>query len=128
MERATLLCPEASLDSHTLERLCLPFPSAQVEPLPADVDWERLDEPERIRQALIRTQGKVVAAARLLGLSRSACVTACGGMAPDALRTSRLTSLTLALSRRERVSVWFPRPTGERLRGRGRELQGCRTH
>lgn len=72
MERATLLCPEATLDSHTLERLCLPFPSAQVGPLPADVGWERLDEPERIRQALIRTQGKVVAAARLLGLSRSA--------------------------------------------------------
>ena len=72
MERSTLICPEATLDSHTLERLCRPFLSAQVEPLRADVGWERLDEPERIRQALIRTQGKVVAAARLLGLSRSA--------------------------------------------------------
>jgi DNA-binding NtrC family response regulator len=28
MERATLLIPEANLDSHTLERICLPFPSA----------------------------------------------------------------------------------------------------
>ena len=72
LERATLLCPEATLGPHTLERLCLPFLSAQVEPLPADVGWERLDEPARIRQALMRTQGNVVGAARLLGLSRSA--------------------------------------------------------
>jgi DNA-binding NtrC family response regulator/predicted ATPase len=72
MERATLLCPEATLDPHTLERLCLSFSSAQVEPLPAHGGWELLDELARIRHALRRTQGNVVAAARLLGLSRSA--------------------------------------------------------
>jgi DNA-binding NtrC family response regulator/predicted ATPase/class 3 adenylate cyclase len=72
IERATLLCPEATLDPHTLERLCLPFPLAQAEPLSAHGGWELLDEPARIRQALIRTQGNVVGAARLLGLSRSA--------------------------------------------------------
>ncbi len=49
MERATLLCPEATLDPHTLDRLCLPFPSAQAEPLPTAGGWERLDEPARIR-------------------------------------------------------------------------------
>jgi DNA-binding NtrC family response regulator len=72
LERATLLCPEATLDPHTLERLCLPFQSAQVEPLPAGVGGERLDEAVRIRRALLRTQGNVVGAARLLRLSRSA--------------------------------------------------------
>ena len=72
MERATLLCPEATLDPHTLERLCLPFPSAQAELLPASSGGELLEEPARIRQALMRTQGSVVRAARLLGLSRSA--------------------------------------------------------
>jgi DNA-binding NtrC family response regulator/predicted ATPase/class 3 adenylate cyclase len=72
IERATLLCPEATLDPHILKRLCLPFLSAQAGPLPADDGWELLDEPARIRQALMRTQGNVVGAARLLGLSRSA--------------------------------------------------------
>ena len=69
MERVTLLCPEATLDPHTLQRLCLPFPSAQAAPLPTDGGWERLDEPARIRQALMRTQGNVLEAAGLQGMS-----------------------------------------------------------
>ena len=72
MERATLLCPETTLNLHTLERLCLPLPSAQADPLATDGGRESLDEPALIRQALMRTQGSVVGAARLLGLSRSA--------------------------------------------------------
>jgi DNA-binding NtrC family response regulator/predicted ATPase/class 3 adenylate cyclase len=72
MERATLLCPEATLDPHTLEHLCLPLLSARAEPLPTAAGLERFDEPMRIRQALMRAQGNVVGAARLLGLSRSA--------------------------------------------------------
>jgi DNA-binding NtrC family response regulator len=72
MERATLLCPKATLDPHTLERLYLPLQAPQAGPLPTDGGWERLDEPARIRQALVRTRGNVLGAARLLGLSRSA--------------------------------------------------------
>jgi hypothetical protein len=72
MERATLLCAETTLDPHTLEPLWLPYPSAQADPLPVDDGWDRLDEPARIRQALMRTQANMVGAARLLGMSRSA--------------------------------------------------------
>ena len=44
MERATLLCPETTLNLHTLERLCLPLPSAQTDPLAIDGGRESLDK------------------------------------------------------------------------------------
>jgi DNA-binding NtrC family response regulator/predicted ATPase/class 3 adenylate cyclase len=72
MERATLLCLEVTLDHYTLQRLCIPSPSAQTVSLLTEGGWDRLDEPARIRQALMQTQGNVVGAARLLGMSRSA--------------------------------------------------------
>jgi Bacterial regulatory protein, Fis family len=72
MERATLLRPEAVFDSHTLERLCQRGPSPQAGSIIADGNRELLDERVQIRQALSRAKGKVMGAARLLGLNRSA--------------------------------------------------------
>jgi tetratricopeptide (TPR) repeat protein len=74
MERVTLLSPEARLDSQTLERLCLPRVPA-VTPavvVPAEAEDQPLDEAIRITHALRQTQGNVVQAARVLGLSRKA--------------------------------------------------------
>ena len=74
MERVTLLSPEARLDSQTLERLCLPRVPA-VTPavvVPAEAEDQPLDEALRITHALRQTQGNVVQAARVLGLSRKA--------------------------------------------------------
>ena len=74
MERATLLSLEPILDADTLERLSLaqPLPSTRPSPAPADGESEPQDEPARIREALTRTGGNVVQAARLLGLGRNA--------------------------------------------------------
>jgi tetratricopeptide (TPR) repeat protein len=74
MERVTLLSAEAILAPETLERLCLPRPalSPRPESAPAGGELEPLDEPARIRQALIQAEGNAMRAARLLGLSRSA--------------------------------------------------------
>jgi DNA-binding NtrC family response regulator/tetratricopeptide (TPR) repeat protein len=74
MERLTLLSAEAILAPETMERLCLPRSalSPQPESAPAGGVLEPLDEPARIRQALIQAEGNVLRAARLLGLSRSA--------------------------------------------------------
>ena len=74
MERVTLLSPEARIDSQTLERLCLPRVPA-VTPavvVPAEAEDQPLDEAIRITHALRQTQGNVVQAARVLGLSRKA--------------------------------------------------------
>jgi two-component system, NtrC family, response regulator AtoC len=74
MERVTLLHPEDVLDEAALARFCLPHPSGEGSPgvMPPTTTAERMDEPARIRQALIRTGGNVVRAARLLGLRRDA--------------------------------------------------------
>jgi DNA-binding NtrC family response regulator/predicted ATPase len=74
MERVTLLSSEAIIDSETLERLCLPcMPSAAgAEVGLATEARQPMDEAARIRQALQQTEGNVVQAARLLGLSRKA--------------------------------------------------------
>jgi DNA-binding NtrC family response regulator/tetratricopeptide (TPR) repeat protein len=72
MERATLLHPEALLDAPTLERLCLPQSPVSVQSPVVQEGGATLDEPTRIRQALIRTGGNAVRAAQLLGLSRNA--------------------------------------------------------
>ena len=74
MERVTLLSPEARIDAQTLARLCLPRAPAATHgaAAPAEAEDQPLDEPARITQALRQTQGNVVQAARLLGLSRKA--------------------------------------------------------
>jgi class 3 adenylate cyclase len=74
MERVTLLSPETRIAPETLERLCLPrVPSAtHGAAAPVETDDRPLDEPARITQILRQTQGNVVQAARVLGLSRKA--------------------------------------------------------
>ena len=74
VERVTLLSPEAHIAPQTLERLCLPRAPAATHGAVAPVaaEGEPLDEPARITQALRQTQGNVVQAARVLGLSRKA--------------------------------------------------------
>jgi len=74
MERVTLLSPEARIDPQTLERLCLPRAptAAHAAVAPAEAAGQPLDEPARITQALRQTQGNVVQAARVMGLSRKA--------------------------------------------------------
>jgi DNA-binding NtrC family response regulator/tetratricopeptide (TPR) repeat protein len=74
MERVTLLNPEAILAPDALERLCLPrsLQPVSAKPGPSNGVSAPLDEPARIRHALLQTGGNVVRAARLLGLSRSA--------------------------------------------------------
>jgi hypothetical protein len=74
MERVMLLSPEVRINPQTLERLCLPRvpspPSAGV--VPVEAEGQPLDEATRITQTLRQTQGNVVQAARILGLSRKA--------------------------------------------------------
>src|SRR5919201_4826185 len=74
MERVTLLAPEAVLTPDALERLCLPRPRAADRASPEWDGRKRHPRDERawISQALRQTEGNVVQAARLLGLSRSA--------------------------------------------------------
>jgi MoxR-like ATPase len=72
MERVTLLCTETIIGAETLERLGLPRPSAPPKSLLASADRALPDEAARIAQALSRTGGNVVRAARLLGMSRDA--------------------------------------------------------
>jgi DNA-binding NtrC family response regulator/tetratricopeptide (TPR) repeat protein len=72
IERVTLLSQEAIIDPTTLERLCLQRPSAPPESRLAYADRALPDEAARIAQALSRTGGNVVRAARLLGMSRDA--------------------------------------------------------
>jgi DNA-binding NtrC family response regulator/predicted ATPase len=74
MERMTLLHPEGVIDAAALGRFCLPRPPdesflALARPTSTAA---QIDEPTRIRQALIRTGGNVVRAAQLLGLRRDA--------------------------------------------------------
>jgi hypothetical protein len=74
MERAILLHLEPVLDASALEKLCLPSPGGKVAngAGPAPGQEVGFDEPTRIREALVRTAGNVVQAARLLGLRRDA--------------------------------------------------------
>ena len=71
MERVTLLCADEAVDAATLERLRVPLPAAARTGPPAPVPAPD-DEPARIRDALVRSGGNVVRAARLLGLGRNA--------------------------------------------------------
>jgi transcriptional regulator with AAA-type ATPase domain/tetratricopeptide (TPR) repeat protein len=69
MERVTLLVPGVDVGRETLERLRVPLaPAAPTVPAPTVTD----DEPTRIREALARSGGNVVRAARILGLGRNA--------------------------------------------------------
>jgi DNA-binding NtrC family response regulator/predicted ATPase len=74
MERVTLLSPEEDLDLGVLEHWSMsgapPAPRSKPETV-KDIE-EVLDEPERIRQALLRTGGNITRAAQLLDLSRKA--------------------------------------------------------
>ena len=74
MERATLLSSESLVAADTLERLCLPRPlSATHTALPQGGEQGgSLDERTQLLQTLDHTEGNVLRAARLLGLSRSA--------------------------------------------------------
>jgi DNA-binding NtrC family response regulator/tetratricopeptide (TPR) repeat protein/class 3 adenylate cyclase len=74
MERVILLSREAVVTATTLEQLCLPRPLRVVQSEVPSVhsEAEPLDEPARMRQALIQTGGNVVQAAHLLGMSRGA--------------------------------------------------------
>jgi two-component system, NtrC family, response regulator AtoC len=72
MERITLLSQETIIDPTTLERLCLPQPSALPESRLAHADRALPDEAARIAHALGLTGGNVMRAARLLGMSRDA--------------------------------------------------------
>jgi DNA-binding NtrC family response regulator len=74
MERVTLLSPETRIAPETLEQLCLPRVPAATHgaAAPVEMDGRPLDEPARITQALRQTQGNVMQAARVLGLSRKA--------------------------------------------------------
>jgi tetratricopeptide (TPR) repeat protein/class 3 adenylate cyclase len=72
MERVTLLSAETIIGPDTLEQLCLSRLSVPPKSLPASADRKLPDEAARIAQALSRTGGNVVRAARLLGMSRDA--------------------------------------------------------
>jgi DNA-binding NtrC family response regulator/predicted ATPase len=74
MERVTLLSSESLLAADTLEQLCLPRPSSadHMALLPESEESGNLDERTQLLQALDHTEGNVLRAARLLGLSRSA--------------------------------------------------------
>jgi transcriptional regulator with AAA-type ATPase domain/tetratricopeptide (TPR) repeat protein len=66
MERVTLLSTAETIDRATLERLRVPLAAPPAAAATPD------DEPTRIRDALVRSGGNVVRAARLLGLGRNA--------------------------------------------------------
>jgi DNA-binding NtrC family response regulator len=72
MERVTLLCTEVVVNPPTLEQLCLPRPflPGRSQESPGRGKAEPLDEAARMRQALSQTEGNVLRAARLLGISR----------------------------------------------------------
>ena len=74
MERVTLLSPETMVAPESLERLCLPRLGAPqpAESAPIGGDRDLLDEPTRIRRALVQAEGNVMRTARLLGLGRGA--------------------------------------------------------
>lgn len=84
MERVTLMGPPGDLEAETLARLATPLddvpsgPTAEPAPVapprgaPSSPDGGDVDEADRIRDALARSGGNVVAAARLLGLGRNA--------------------------------------------------------
>ena len=74
MERVTLLSPETMVAPESLERLCLPRLGAPqpAESAPIGGETDLLDEPTRIRRALVQAEGNVMRTARLLGLGRGA--------------------------------------------------------
>ena len=69
MERVTLLVPGVDIGRETVERLRVPVAPAAPRVAESTVTD---DEPTRIRDALARSGGNVVRAARLLGLGRNA--------------------------------------------------------
>jgi DNA-binding NtrC family response regulator/tetratricopeptide (TPR) repeat protein len=80
MERVTLLCRELEVAAGRLVEMARPFgkPSGQTtaptghEVVPPTAEGLADDEPLRIREALGRSGGNVVAAARILGIGRNA--------------------------------------------------------
>ncbi|HEY2387803.1 MAG TPA: sigma 54-interacting transcriptional regulator [Candidatus Binatia bacterium] len=75
MERVTLLRAEREIDGAILAHLCVPLgpvPAAAVSAPPATAPSVETDEPARIRDALARSGGNVVRAARVLGIGRNA--------------------------------------------------------
>ena len=72
MERVTLLHSPPLVDAASLARFASPATSTAADPDPAPTVTTTAtgDEAEEIRDALARTAGNVVAAARLLGVSR----------------------------------------------------------
>ncbi len=81
MERATLLCLDETVDQATLERLRVPLPSTGTMPTgsatrdstgAATTAGSDDGKAARLRDALARSGGNVVGAARLLGIGRNA--------------------------------------------------------
>jgi DNA-binding NtrC family response regulator/predicted ATPase len=74
MERVTLLSPGTIVAPESLERLCLPRLGVPQPPgsTASGGETDLLDEPIRIRRALVQAEGNVMRAARLLGLGRGA--------------------------------------------------------
>jgi DNA-binding NtrC family response regulator/tetratricopeptide (TPR) repeat protein len=76
MERATLLCREVDVTQQRLAELALPVPGLPVAGRelagPGAAPTTPSDEASRIREALDRSGGNVVAAARMLGIGRNA--------------------------------------------------------
>lgn len=80
IERVVLMGPAGDLEAATLEHLATPLsepatvPSREPAEAPANIEPPSADadDPAAIREALRRTGGNVVAAARLLGIGRNA--------------------------------------------------------
>jgi len=72
LERVTLLETATEVDAAMLERLCVPVAASSPAAAPPAEAPTSPDEEARIRSALARAGGNVVAAARLLGLGRNA--------------------------------------------------------
>jgi DNA-binding NtrC family response regulator/tetratricopeptide (TPR) repeat protein len=70
MERVTLLHADASVDARGLARLAPPQAGLDPHERPTDTIASTPDDAASIRDALARTGGNVVGAARLLGVSR----------------------------------------------------------
>jgi DNA-binding NtrC family response regulator/tetratricopeptide (TPR) repeat protein len=72
MERATLLCADATIDRSTLVALSPAAPTRGTATNDTAGHGENVDEAERIQSALVRSGGNVVRAAALLGIGRNA--------------------------------------------------------
>jgi DNA-binding NtrC family response regulator/tetratricopeptide (TPR) repeat protein len=73
MERVTLLSPDPDVRRHTLEGLLVPLHGdVPAAPRAAAAAAPEADEATRVREALARSGGNVVRAAKLLGIGRNA--------------------------------------------------------